>query len=157
MPASLAVDQDQFRRIIRRNIALPLGVGLLTVAVFVALIAYLVNTMSWAEHSERVIGDANEMLRLAVDRESSMRGFLITGDESFLAPYELGQPRFEAEIRRVLGEKPPLSVKDLAVGGGDVILAAVVAGVLPEGSRGGPVPGHEILSSGRLMDDGNHT
>jgi signal transduction histidine kinase/DNA-binding response OmpR family regulator/CHASE3 domain sensor protein len=98
MPASLAVDQDQFRRIIRRNIALPLGVGLLTVAVFVALIAYLVNTMSWAEHSERVIGDANEMLRLAVDRESSMRGFLITGDESFLAPYELGQPRFQAEI-----------------------------------------------------------
>jgi signal transduction histidine kinase/DNA-binding response OmpR family regulator/CHASE3 domain sensor protein len=110
MPASIAVDQDQFRRIIRRNIALPLGVGLLTVAVFVALIAYLVNTMSWAEHSERVIGDANEMLRLAVDRESSMRGFLITGDESFLAPYELGQPRFEAEIANLtnlVSDNPP--------------------------------------------------
>ena len=98
MPAFTAVDQDKFRRIIRRNIALPLGMGLLTAAVFVALIAYLVNTMSWAEHSERVIGNANEMLRLAVDRESSVRGFLITGDESFLAPYELGQPRFQAEL-----------------------------------------------------------
>jgi signal transduction histidine kinase/DNA-binding response OmpR family regulator/CHASE3 domain sensor protein len=110
MPATIAVDQDQFRRIIRRNIALPLGVGLLTVAVFVALIAYLVNTMSWAEHSERVIGDANEMLRLAVDRESSMRGFLITGDESFLAPYELGQPRFQAEIAtlsNLVSDNPP--------------------------------------------------
>lgn len=49
--------------------------------------------------------------------------------------------RFEAEIRRVLSEKPPLSVKDLAVDGGDVIAAAVAAGVLQEGSRGGPVIG----------------
>ena len=110
MPAFTAVDQDRFRRIIRRNIALPLGVGLLTAALFVALIAYLVNTMSWAEHSERVIGDANEMLRLAVDRESSLRGFLITGDESFLAPYELGQARFKAEVNsleQLVSDNPP--------------------------------------------------
>ncbi|WP_228981819.1 response regulator [Paraburkholderia gardini] len=93
-----AVDQNSFRRIIRRNIALPLAIGLLTAAVFVALIAYLVSTMSWAEHSERVIGEANEMLRLAVDRESSLRGFLISGDESFLAPYEVGDARFRTEI-----------------------------------------------------------
>src|ERR1700733_4825234 len=110
MPASLAVDQDQFRRIIRRNIALPLAVGLLTVAVFVALIAYLVSTMNWAEHSERVIGEANEMLRLAVDRESSMRGFLISGDESFLAPFDLGAPRFETQLQTLIGlvsDNPP--------------------------------------------------
>ena len=110
MPAFTAIDQDRFRRIIRRNIALPLGVGLLTAALFVALIAYLVNTMSWAEHSERVVGDANEMLRLAVDRESSMRGFLITGDENFLAPYEVGQARFNAEINSLMqqvSDNPP--------------------------------------------------
>ncbi|MBN3752605.1 response regulator [Paraburkholderia sp. Tr-20389] len=98
MTAVGAVDQISFRRIIRRNIALPLGLGVVTMAVFVALIAYLVNTISWVEHSERVIGNANEMLRLAVDRESALRGFLITGDEAFLAPYQLGQPRFETEI-----------------------------------------------------------
>jgi signal transduction histidine kinase/DNA-binding response OmpR family regulator/CHASE3 domain sensor protein len=110
MPAFTAVDQDRFRRIIRRNIALPLGVGLLTIAVFVALIAYLMSTMSWAEHSERVIGDANEMLRLAVDRESALRGYLITGDESFLAPYELGQSRFKTELgslRELVADNPP--------------------------------------------------
>jgi CheY-like chemotaxis protein/CHASE3 domain sensor protein len=110
MTAAAAVDQSSFRRIIRRNIALPLGVGLVTIAVFVALIAYLVNTMSWVEHSERVIGDANEMLRLAVDRESALRGFLITGDENFLAPYQLGQPRFETEISSLMqsvADNPP--------------------------------------------------
>ena len=97
-----AVDQISFRRIIRRNIALPLALGVVTMALFVALIAYLVNTMSWVEHSERVIGNANEMLRLAVDRESALRGFLITDDETFLAPYQLGQPRFETEINTLM-------------------------------------------------------
>jgi signal transduction histidine kinase/CheY-like chemotaxis protein/CHASE3 domain sensor protein len=98
MTAPSAVDQISFRRIIRRNIGLPLALGVVTMTLFVALIAYLVSTISWVEHSERVIGDANEMLRLAVDRESALRGFLITGDETFLAPYQLGQPRFETEI-----------------------------------------------------------
>jgi signal transduction histidine kinase/DNA-binding response OmpR family regulator/CHASE3 domain sensor protein len=110
MTASQAVDQNRFRSIIRRNIALPLGVGLVTMAVFVGLIAYLVSTMNWAEHSERVIGQANEMLRLAVDRESSMRGFLITGDESFLAPYETGGPKFKTQIealQELVSDNPP--------------------------------------------------
>ncbi|WP_074771118.1 MULTISPECIES: response regulator [Paraburkholderia] len=110
MTASQAVDQNRFRSIIRRNIALPLGVGLVTMAVFLGLIAYLVSTMNWAEHSERVIGQANEMLRLAVDRESSMRGFLITGDESFLAPYETGGPKFKAQIetlQEAVADNPP--------------------------------------------------
>ncbi|KAA1013632.1 response regulator [Paraburkholderia panacisoli] len=110
MTASQAVNQQRFRSIIRRNIALPLGVGLVTMAVFVGLIAYLVSTMNWVEHSERVIGSANEMLRLAVDRESSMRGFLITGDETFLTPYESGGPKFKTQIealQALVSDNPP--------------------------------------------------
>ncbi|MFL9962821.1 response regulator [Paraburkholderia sediminicola] len=110
MTASQAVNQQRFRSIIRRNIALPLGVGLVTMAVFVGLIAYLVSTMNWVEHSERVIGSANEMLRLAVDRESSMRGFLITGDETFLTPYETGGPKFKTQIealQALVSDNPP--------------------------------------------------
>ena len=103
MTASQAVDEHYFRGIIRRNIALPLFVGLITIGVFVGLIAYLVSTTSLAEHSERVIGKANQMLRLAVDRESSMRGFLLTGDESFLAQYENGGPLFKAQMDELQG------------------------------------------------------
>ncbi|QYD72511.1 response regulator [Paraburkholderia edwinii] len=108
--AVATVDQANFRRIIRRNIALPLAVGLVTIAVFAVLIAYLVSTVNWVEHSERVIGDANEALRLAVDRESSLRGFLLTGDDAFLAPYQAGQPRFQSQIAELTGlvaDNPP--------------------------------------------------
>ncbi|WP_087754863.1 response regulator [Paraburkholderia caledonica] len=110
MTASQVVDERYFRGIVRRNIALPLFVGLITIAVFVGLIGYLVSTTNWAEHSERVVGKANEMLRLAVDRESSMRGFLITGNESFLAQYENGGPQFKAQmedLQRLVADNPP--------------------------------------------------
>jgi CheY-like chemotaxis protein/CHASE3 domain sensor protein len=110
MPALSGVDPTRFRRIIQRNIALPLGVGIATAIVFVALIFYLLNAMSWVEHSERVIGNAYDLQKLAVDREDGVRGFLITGDETFLAPYDLGKARFSSEIdslELLVGDNPP--------------------------------------------------
>ncbi|WP_186140660.1 response regulator [Burkholderia gladioli] len=105
-----AIDQRSFRRIIQRNIALPLVMGLVNVAVFIGLVAYLVSTMSWVEHSERVIGDANEMMRLAVERQSSSRGFFITGDERFLSQYEVGERQFQSELDslvKLVQDNPP--------------------------------------------------
>jgi CheY-like chemotaxis protein/CHASE3 domain sensor protein len=110
MAATSGVDPSGFRRIIQRNIALPLGVGIATAVAFVVLIAYLLNAMSWVEHSERVIGNANDLAKLAVDRESGMRGFLITGDENFLAPYQVGKAQFASELKSLtdlVGDNPP--------------------------------------------------
>jgi CheY-like chemotaxis protein/CHASE3 domain sensor protein len=98
MPEHTAVDQVGFRRIIRRNIALPIGAGLTTAAVFVALLFYLLSAMDWLDHSERVVADSNDLIKIAVDRESGMRGYLITGDDTYLAPYELGQASFAAKL-----------------------------------------------------------
>ena len=92
------IDSTQFRRILTRNIALPLGVGALSAAVFVGIIVYLINVMGMVEHSERVIGNANETSKLSVDMETGMRGFLISGDEAFLAPYLSARPKIAAEI-----------------------------------------------------------
>src|SRR5476651_800701 len=110
MPGHIAVDQLGFRRIIRRNIALPIGAGLTTAAVFVALLFYLLSAMDWLDHSERVVADGNDLIKIAVDRESSMRGFLITGDDSYLAPYELGRASLTAKLATLtdlVGDNPP--------------------------------------------------
>ena len=74
------------------------AVGVLSAAVFVGIIVYLINVLSMVEHSERVIGNANEISKLSVDMETGMRGFLISGDESFLAPYLTAKPKIDAEI-----------------------------------------------------------
>jgi signal transduction histidine kinase/CheY-like chemotaxis protein/CHASE3 domain sensor protein len=110
MPDHLAVDQSSFRRIIRRNIALPIGAGLATAGVFIALLFYLLSAMNWLEHSERVIGDGNDLVKLAVDRETGQRGYLLTGDETFLAPYRLGKASFDAKLSTLMelvSDNPP--------------------------------------------------
>jgi signal transduction histidine kinase/DNA-binding response OmpR family regulator/CHASE3 domain sensor protein len=93
-----SIDQTQFQRILTRNVALPLAVGVLSAAVFVGIIVYLINVLNWVEHSEKVIGNATEVSKLSTDMETGMRGYLITNDESFLAPYLVARPRIEREL-----------------------------------------------------------
>jgi CheY-like chemotaxis protein/signal transduction histidine kinase/CHASE3 domain sensor protein len=98
------IDNSQFRRILARNVALPLGVGIVSAAVFVGIIVYLISVLTWVEHSQRVIGDANQISKLSAEMETGMRGYLISGDESFLAPYQLAKPRIESEIAALANE-----------------------------------------------------
>jgi len=96
--APAAVDQAGFRRILTRNIALPAAAGLASAIVFVGLILYLLSSMRWVDHTQEVIGNANEISRLAVDMESGMRGYLLTGDDAFLAPYRISKPKIASAM-----------------------------------------------------------
>jgi CHASE3 domain sensor protein len=53
---------------------------------FVSVIMYLLSAIQWVEHTDRVINNANEAVKLTVDLETGMRGFLLSGDEQFLDP-----------------------------------------------------------------------
>src|SRR5271156_6232670 len=62
--------------------------------------------------------------------------------------------RFEACVKAVAGQAPPLSVGDLAVDGDDVIKVLVEAGRLPQGSRGDAQVGTVLrYLLERVMDD----
>jgi len=95
-PAS--IDQRTFKRILSRNLVLPLAAGVLGAVFFVLLIVYLLRAMSWVEHTDRVIGRAHELSAMSADMETGLRGFLINGDERFLDPYELARARFSREV-----------------------------------------------------------
>ena len=60
-----------------------------------------------------------------------------------------GNEIFESRVWTVLSERPPMSVKDLAVSGDDVIGVLVAENVLPPDSKGGPEVG-DVLQ--RLLD-----
>ncbi|WP_281909498.1 response regulator [Massilia varians] len=96
--AGPSIDNSQFRRILSRNVALPLGLSVVSAIVFVALIAYLINALNRVEHSERVIGNAQEVSKLAADMEAGMRGYLLAGDEAFLSPYLLALQRVQSGL-----------------------------------------------------------
>ncbi len=99
MIQSSAVDEQRFRKLLSRNVGLPLAVGVLSAAFFVLLITYLLSAIQWVEHTDRVLNNLNRSLKLSVDMETGMRGFLLTGDERFLDPYEMAKPSIAAELK----------------------------------------------------------
>ena len=98
MKSSRAIDQQSFQRALSRNVKLPLVAGLAGAVTFVALILYLLSVIGWVEHTDQVTRSATEAQRLTVDLESGMRGFLITGEPSFLQPYDAAQARIGPEL-----------------------------------------------------------
>ena len=60
MKSPAAVDEKSFRKLLSRNVGLPLGVGVLSAVLFVAMISYLLTVIQWLEHTDRVISNANE-------------------------------------------------------------------------------------------------
>jgi len=92
------LDDVGFRRILARNITLPLAAGVVSAGVFVVLLVYLVTTMNWVEHSERVIGNASEISKEMVDMETGLRGYMLAGEESFLQPYVLAKPKIASSL-----------------------------------------------------------
>lgn len=99
-PAS-SVDEKSFRKLLSRNVALPLSVGVVSAVFFVVLISYLLSVIQWVEHTDRVINNLNESSKLTVDLETGLRGFLITGDEHFLDPYEVAKPRIIGDLHNL--------------------------------------------------------
>ncbi|RSZ37200.1 MULTISPECIES: response regulator [unclassified Variovorax] len=97
MKTSTAIDPDDFERLLSRNLKLPLFGGLFGAVVFVGLILFLLNTIGWVEHTDRVTRAASELQRQSIDMETGMRGFLITSDESFLEPYQNALTRIKSD------------------------------------------------------------
>ena len=109
MKTTAAVDPHDFQRLLRRNILLPMIGGVVGAVVFVGLIAYLLSTIGWVEHSDRVSRTVAEIQRRMIDMETGMRGYVIAGDETFLEPYERAVPRIAGDLsslREMVADNP---------------------------------------------------
>ncbi|HZY19071.1 MAG TPA: response regulator [Ramlibacter sp.] len=81
-------ESTRFRQILSRNVVLPLVLTVLSAVVFVGVILYMMEAMRWVEHSDRVIAEAYAVQKLDLEREGALRGFMLTGEERFLEPYD---------------------------------------------------------------------
>ncbi|MFP2932109.1 sensor histidine kinase [Pyxidicoccus sp. 3LG] len=81
------LDPRRFRRLLLRSVALPaVLVGALAVLLFWE-VRQLLLTDEAADRSDAVLAEAIQVRQFLVDRETGLRGFLLTGDPNFLAPY----------------------------------------------------------------------
>jgi CheY-like chemotaxis protein/signal transduction histidine kinase len=109
MNRTSVVDEQRFRKLLGRNVGLPLGVGVLSAVFFILLITYLLSVIQWVEHTDRVINNTNRAMKLSIDMETGMRGYLLTGDQQFLDPYEIAKPVLMAElagIKELVADNP---------------------------------------------------
>jgi CheY-like chemotaxis protein/CHASE3 domain sensor protein len=103
------INRTDFRRILARNIGLPLVAGLVNSVVFVGLVFVLLSVSKMADRSEWVISQAGKLAIISLDMQSGLRGYLITNDESFLEPYKLGKAEFDqvaVELASALANNP---------------------------------------------------
>ncbi|CZF81038.1 Methyl-accepting chemotaxis protein III [Grimontia celer] len=58
-------------------------------------------TEKWVEHTHEVINKAQNLIGAAVNMETGMRGYLLSGEEPFLDPYNEGQREFENIVKEL--------------------------------------------------------
>lgn len=92
------VEQSNFKRILNRNVIVPLGFGFLSAFFFSIIVYYLLEVSHWVDESVRGVAHAHEAAKMMGDLEASMRGYLIAGDAVFLEPYNRELPLMRQQL-----------------------------------------------------------
>jgi diguanylate cyclase (GGDEF)-like protein len=101
-----------------------IGAVLCTVAVVVAtLFATSSIERGAADRGYEGTQTAQTLLNTMLDRETGLRGFLETGDETFLAPYMSGSARFTAAVKRAESYAHGVPAADQALGEQELLAA----------------------------------
>jgi methyl-accepting chemotaxis protein len=72
-------------------------------------VSNLISIQGWVDHTWNVILDGNKIGAAMVDQETGIRGYMVTGDKSYLAPYDAGKIVFGetiTEVRDMTSDNP---------------------------------------------------
>ena len=144
-----------FRQALSRPATLPIVALAGLLMVFLALIALLMASNRAGARTEQAIAAVYETRGMVVDMETGLRGFRLTGDARFLAPFEAaagGQQGQIDELRRVsIGERDQQRRIDEL----DAMILDWRRWAQPrlvEGALGAPVDNEAALEGKHLMD-----
>lgn len=87
--------QALFQRRLSRVVLFPILLLAGLSGVFVWQISRLLDAMQWVEHTDQVITRATQVQKLLLDIETGGRGYLLTGEQLFLGPYEKGMNQID--------------------------------------------------------------
>jgi signal transduction histidine kinase/CHASE3 domain sensor protein/ActR/RegA family two-component response regulator len=102
---SVLETQPQQRFSLERKVQISFAVGIVCLCAIgyfsYASIIQSQHDMGWVSHTDEVIASLNKTLAITTDAETGIRGFVITGDESYLEPYYQARRQFDAELNKV--------------------------------------------------------
>jgi PAS domain S-box-containing protein len=80
-----------FRRTLARAITLPVFLTIALTLIFLWQLNSLLSTAQSVAQSDQVIAQAQTVAEQLIDQESGLRGYVITGENDFLEPYQRAQ------------------------------------------------------------------
>jgi CheY-like chemotaxis protein/signal transduction histidine kinase/CHASE3 domain sensor protein len=104
-----SIDQQVFRKMLTRNVSLPLLLALISCGTFVAIILFLIDTNNWVDHTGQVISKAYQLEKQMIDAETGVRGFIISGKDDFLEPYTRSVTRLPStmtDLKQFVSDNP---------------------------------------------------
>ena len=96
------LDQKGFRSFLRRTVVFPFVAALILAGTALWAAFDLYASMQWVDHTDQVIGQSRCLLRLLVDMETGERGYLVTGNDAFLQPYQEASNEIDSEFQGLL-------------------------------------------------------
>lgn len=87
---------------LRRTLAIPIVLLVLLAAVLAVEVLYLTSSLRLVDHTDRVIGDARLANRYMVDMESSLRGYELSHDPSFLKLYNEAKSQLPSRVDELI-------------------------------------------------------
>lgn len=76
------------------------GIMVIVGAVIFFNVFTMLDNQRWVSHTYQVIVNANGIMASMIDQETGVRGYMLTGDATFLEPYEAGARDFTGFISR---------------------------------------------------------
>ena len=90
-------------------LAVPIALIAIVGTISIVALQFVAHNVRWVDHTHKVLAKGNEIVAAAVDMETGMRGFLLSGQEAFLDPYRSGEQRiFEtlSDLRETVSDNP---------------------------------------------------
>jgi len=97
----MTTTQKIFRRQIRSLLIVPLIILLAIVALLAFQVHRLTVAQGWVDHTDVVLGQARLLLRVIIDEETGLRGYLLTDDPHFLQPYHQAEQALPGLFQRL--------------------------------------------------------
>jgi PAS domain S-box-containing protein len=93
------MEYSKFKSLLRRVIVVPIAATAILAGLLLWETFDLNKSLQWIDHTDQVRDQSEHLLILLVDMESGTRGYIATGDETFLEPYLEGTKRFDSEYQ----------------------------------------------------------
>jgi signal transduction histidine kinase len=95
------LDPRGFRRLLISSVGLPVALVVILAGLLFWEVSQLLEADQAADRSDAVLAQTVLVRQLLIDRETGLRGYLLTGDPVFLEPYQAADVRLPVEVDRL--------------------------------------------------------